>query len=166
MHRFLIVAALVLVVVGCGGSQSPTAPSGPQYPAISGTYRSSTFWQVRVVSVITGQSLTLNCSGSITLAQNGASFSGTFQQGDPCTVTTGSVTQGQVRTDGGISFGIAIPGADPNAFTALTGCVPISGSSLFNGLVSGNTLDANISGVLTCPDGDRISLTLRALGFR
>lgn len=164
MKHLLVLACFV--IIGCGGSKSPTAPIGPQYPQIAGTYRSNTFWQFRLVSVITGQSLNFNCSGSMTLTQNQASFSGTFQMAAPCDLATGNVTQGQVRTDGGVSFGTVIPGADPNAFTALTGCVFISGSTLYNGLVSGTTLDASISGVVACPDGDRVNITLRALGTR
>lgn len=83
-----------------------------------------------------------------------------------CGTTTGSVVSGSLRTDGGINFGLQIPGSDPNAFFFLTGCAFVSGTGIFNGLISGSTLDATMGAVIACSDGDRISVSFRAFGSR
>ncbi len=164
--RRLALAGVLCVTAACGGSSDgPTSPS-PQVPSIGGVYSSSSFWQIRLVRTADGATANLNCIGTMSVTQSGSAFSGSFTQGAPCDTLSGNITQGAIRSDGGVSFGITVPGADPNAFNALTGCVATAAGSQFNGIVSNRTMDASVSMVLNCPDEGQVTLTLRALGTR
>lgn len=167
MRRLFVVVAVLAASCG-GGSKGPTAPSGPTYPSISGSYSSSTFWSFRFTNVATGQSVTLTCPGSATIQQNNSVFTGSFvmQSNADCDPSSGQIRSGQLATDGGVSFDIVIPGADPNGLTALTGCSVLSGDSLLRGSIRTGVLDTSASAVLGCPNNARISLTMRWLGYR
>lgn len=167
--RRVVFAVAVFVVASCGGgSKGPTAPSGPTYPNIGGTYTSASFWSYRFTNVATGQNVTIVCPGSATFRQSGSTFSGSFIMqagGSGCDPSSGEIRSGQVATDGGVSFDLFIPGSDPNSLQALTGCRVISGDSLLRGSVSGNFLDAAATAGLDCP-GARLSVTMRTSGTR
>lgn len=165
MTRY-IACVLALIALGCGGSGGgPAAPNAPQYPNIGGTYNSNTLWQIRFQRVSDGASAEVACSGSITFSQSGGTFGGSFIMGAPCDPTSGSVVQGTVRMDGGVSFDTQVPGADPNALSALTGCTITSASGLYTGNVAGNSLQASASATLACATGT-IAATARIIGTR
>lgn len=164
--RKVLFAVVALTLTACGGS-SPTAPQGPQYPQIGGTYSSGSFWSFQFTNVRTGQSFTAACPGSATLSQNNSQFSGSFLMNSTatCNASSGQIRSGQVATDGGVSFDLFVPGADPNALTALTGCVVASGDTLIRGSIQTGRLDASSSAVLWC-GSETINVTMRLLGFR
>jgi hypothetical protein len=63
VRQFLLIAFVGLVVVSCGGKDSPGSPTGNN--ALSGTW----------AGTVTGQ---LVGSGRVTLAQNGAALTGSY----------------------------------------------------------------------------------------
>lgn len=67
MRLLPLVAALFLV--SCGGSSSPTAPQGPQYPAVAGSYAGT----VTIVLPEIQQSVT--CPATTVVTQTGANVS-------------------------------------------------------------------------------------------
>jgi hypothetical protein len=169
MRRLLpVVVALLVIVSACGGgSSSPTSPTTPSVPSIAVTYSSSAFWSFRFTHAVTGQSVTFTCPGSATIQQTGSSFFGSFvmNASSSCDASSGQIRSGQIAAGGAVSFDIFVPGADPNSFTALTGCTVISGDTLIRGSIQGVTLDASATAVLQC-GSDRLSLTMRTNGTR
>jgi hypothetical protein len=151
-HLIALIAALALLA--CGGGGGGNSPSEPGAPNVTGTYSSATFWRLQLTRQSDGAQLFQLCPGSLTIAsQAGSSFAGSFTMlaSSTCSPSSGSVVNGSVRGDAGVSFGLAFPGQDPNNLYALTGCTRASGDSLLNGSAAGGVLQASAVAVLNCP---------------
>jgi hypothetical protein len=84
-------------------------------------------------------------------SQSAGSFSGSFivQQSADCDTESGTIS-GEVRGDGGVNFSLDVPGDDPNAFQALTGCTVTSADDQYNGTFVGNQLSVTANATLSC----------------
>lgn len=162
----LLPACLALASCGGGGGGgSATAPT--VYPNVIGTYASSVFYSVQLRRLSDGATASGSCPGSMTInAQSSSSFSGAFNFNCSGSITSGSVS-GTVRVDGGVTFGVTVPGSDPNTFTALTDCVRASGDTAINGVAIASSLTASAIAVLDCPPPDNgVSATIQFFGNR
>jgi hypothetical protein len=63
----LLAAMPVCSLSGCGGSNTPTTPSPPQYPAVAGNYSGTATFNLITLGA------SLNCPASTTVTQSGAS---------------------------------------------------------------------------------------------
>jgi hypothetical protein len=167
MKRLAIAAAFV-TVVACEGYTGPTAPPGPTYPQVAGTYTSASFLTLRVLNagVLVNTEV---CPGSATIQQDASTLTGTIVMnvpaGDRDCVFAGTLVQGSVNPDGAVSFGLAVPGAGANFWT-VSGCTFVSGSSTFTGTITGTTLTASATATLTCPGNTTITATAELSGSR
>jgi hypothetical protein len=175
---------------GGGEEESQFDPSQPQpgvSEAFAGTYSGN--WEVLIYAFRPNLPDPIewlgegSCSGSVTLDPQslldrlfGRTFSGSYLMldsgsclADGITVS-GTVNDGQLRGDGGVNFGLQIPGSDGNFFEdvlAGSGFKPpqslfvLLGCSIINkdtenqmdGSILGNRLSAIASASLDCPGG-------------
>jgi hypothetical protein len=97
----------------------------------------------------------------IVSTQSGAAFQGTWQLSGGTTVSCGSAgtLSGQVEVSGalsGLTFGVAVGGLPAE-------CSRVAGDAEFEGTVTGDSLVAQNTETIRCPDGDgdrAISLAL------
>jgi hypothetical protein len=91
--RHLLLITLAVLTAACGGS-SPTAPSGPQYPQVAGTYNGS----INITLPELGTSL--NCPASTSVTQTGANINiAPIILGGQCVGTLGSIPLGSATID-------------------------------------------------------------------
>jgi hypothetical protein len=162
------IVALALLLTACGSS-SPTAPSGPTFPAVAGVYRNgNAIFQYTLVRLSDNATARLSCGGSVTLTQASNVIGGTFisRDGDCETPSSGVINGGRLNADGGVSFNLNVSGADPNYLTAAFGCVGLSASDGWAGAINGASLDVSATLVMDCPVDGRIQATLAIHGVR
>ena len=157
-------------------------PSGPQAgvsPAFAGEYDGNWTILIRWTEAATGDFRTVvgTCPGSVWLeAQTlldrlfGGNFGGSYliETGGSCTsgsTVSGEVSQGQLRDDGGVNFGLEIPGSDGNFFEDvlagsgvsndpdLLGCALTNADieNQMDGSILGGNLQAAASASMDCP---------------
>ena len=66
-----------------------------------------------------------------------------------CDNVSGTVF-GTLRSDGGVTLTIEVPGGDPNSFEDITGCVVISGDGAFSGSIQGRSISFDAGLVTDC----------------
>lgn len=162
--RRIACALALLMAVSCG-DDGPTSAT-PAVPDIAGVYQSPTFWQIRATRSFDGATFTETCPGTLTVTQTRSNFSGSFTMSGGCGTLTGSVSNGVIRSDGGLAFAIDAPGTNPGLLTSTTGCAVTSASSGFNGLVTGRTIDASATISLRCPIDGNVVVQYRIVGGR
>lgn len=162
--RLAIAVCAAALTGACGGGDS-TGPGNA--PNLRGTFAGT--WSLTFTNTSTGQSFSAVCPGTVTVSsQSGESFSGSFiiQGSGGCTETVTGTVSGAIRVDGGLNFGIQIPGGNPNEFEDITGCQFQSGDQQFNGTLSGNTLSVSASALYLCPNNQGGVVQLRVVvGF-
>lgn len=169
------------VTEGGGDEASQFDPGQPQpgvSAAFAGEYEGD--WEILIRwTDANGQVRTVVgvCPGSVWLEQQslldrlfGGSFSGSYfiQDAGGCSsgsTVSGAVRQGQLRDDGGVNFGLEIPGSDGNVFEDLLagsgvsddpdllGCAIINKDleNQMDGSILGADLSAAASASLDCP---------------
>lgn len=167
MYRLLAIS-LVLGLAACSSNDdfTPTTPGGPTVPTIGGTYSAPEMWRFELT--FPDDQINFICAGGITIAtQVGNDFSGTFFIRDSsCGDLGGTVSDGSLENDGRVSFGLTVPGTDPNFITAAFGCTYVSGDQILNGTLVGNQLTAEARTVMDCVPEGRGNLLLRLAGSR
>ncbi len=144
----LLVLLSLAGLSACGGSDS--GPMGPDSATVQGTYNGT--WTLRATEVGTGESVSNSCPGSVTISsQSGSSFQGSFiiRSTPDCDNVSGTVS-GTLRSDGGVTLTIDVPGGNPDSFEDLTGCVILSGDSAFSGSIQGRSISFDASFVTDC----------------
>ena len=179
-HACVFLAASL--VSACGGrTSSPSGPSTLTPPQIGGAYSGPTTdtsssppqqastWTIKFTRAGDSRLFFRSCTGTLVIQQTGSNFTGSFAQGDICAPSSGLVTTGVVRTDGGVTFSIAGPAADPLAWTGFARCtMVVPGTMDFTGTVIGGLLDASFAhdALIDCPNEGTVSLNVRLRGMR
>lgn len=156
MFRRAAIVLLALSVLACG-KDSPTSPqsSGPRYPSVAGTYRSSTMFTGTLTQLSTGQRIRVTCNGSVTIQQTGSRLSGSYLvegcSTDASIVGSGTIT-GTLQTDGGVSLRgrSGSGGNNLDAILAAIGCATIGADSAFSGRISGRNLNVEANATVQC----------------
>lgn len=187
-RRMQFAAAVVAgaVLAGCASdSSTPLTPDSDdpsifgssQNPAaqVAGTYTGN--W---MIEVLPDSGFVGTCPGTVTLAADtfkdvlegkpANSFSGTYfiQAAGSCSggvPITGEVTGGEIRDDGGVNFGMTVPGGDANLFEDVLaasginfdqlealGCSVVAGdvNNQMVGAILSNRMQAVTSAGLSC----------------
>jgi hypothetical protein len=113
--RIFVAVMMILGAIGCGGNSTPAVPS-PVYPNVLGTYSSRQFL-VTEITLPPGSGGS-TCPGSMTISvQTGDRFSGSFilqpcvtTSGDVGAISSGTVVDGAIRLDGGVTFSFQFQG--------------------------------------------------------
>ena len=158
MHGLLRALLLAAVLVsGCGGDSSPTAPTPPQFPDMVGGWGGT----LTINAAIAGISGSNTCTESWTITtQSAGQFSGAFQlSGGTSTscaqsgTVTGTLTNNGTITD--LTFSIQIG--------ATSGCTRLSATP-YTGVVTGGTsLSAQSSEQASCTGSGVTAVGSRAL---
>jgi hypothetical protein len=187
-RRLLCAAALVLgaVQVGCASDvSSPVAPEGDD-PSIFGREQSlaeqvaGTYTGNWTIEIRPGSGFVGTCPGTVIVhadtfkdvleGKPANSFSGTYfiEAAGDCaggTPITGEVAGGEIRDDGGVNFGMTVPGGDANLFEDVLaasginftqlealGCSVVAGdvNNQMVGAILSNRLEAVTSAGLSC----------------
>ncbi|MDX1395407.1 MAG: hypothetical protein R3195_13545 [Gemmatimonadota bacterium] len=195
-RRFFFAAALIAVAVqvGCASDVSTPLAFGPDdrespfeaeqnlAKQVEGVYTGSFMIEVLPDSGFVG-----TCPGTITVTADGIkgalegrssnSFSGTYfiEAAGDCASgipVTGNVTAGEVRDDGGVNFGMTVPGGDANLFEDILagsginfdqlealGCTVVAGDidNQMVGAIIANRMEAVTSAGLTCTQAGKDS---------
>jgi hypothetical protein len=184
MARAALIGLAAFLLCGCGGGPAtPSAPSASNLPQISGTYAGPTtdstvsppfqvlLWTIKFARARDNRPSASfrSCTGTLLIQQTGSTFTGTFSQGETCAPTTGVVTGGVVRADGGVTFAVRASAADPLAWTGFAGCtLAIPGTMDFTGTVAGGLLDASFAhdALIECPNDGSVTVNVRLRGAR
>jgi hypothetical protein len=167
MRRFYCLITLIcLTACSTDDDFTPVTPGGPTIPTIGGTYSSSTMWRFDYAPS-TGSEI-FTCAGGITIStQVGNDFSGTFFISDAgCGNLGGTVTGGQLQTDGTVTFNLTVEATDPNFLTWAFGCTYVSGDRGMTGTLTGNQLRTQARLVMDCPQDGRVNLFVQLDGTR
>lgn len=147
----VLLTCSVFALSGCGGGDS--APTGPTFPDITGTYSGN--WTLEVTNQNNGQSASASCPGSVTVAsQSEDSFSGSYRidATQDCNNDSGDIS-GSVRTDGGINFTLSSASGSSASFEDITGCTVTGGDNQLTGNVTSGNMSVDASFFADCPDG-------------
>lgn len=159
------------------GEPTPSEPENgtPDTLEIAGVYEVEWTVFAHNTSVVNEDLVEAICPGSITIeADGGADFAGSYLMLalEGCAngnSVSGAVTDGQLREDGGVNFGLRVPGSDDNIFEdflagsdiqleglRMLGCV-VEAKDEDNQMV-GSVLDGVISAAasaaVSCPDDE------------
>ncbi len=159
---------LLLAFAGCEGDSATPTAAGGEIPDVAGTYSSPTFWKLRLTRTSDGTFVTFECSGRISIeSQDGPLFSGTFRITRPCDATAqGSIRDGNVTSDGSVTFGYEVPGQSVTTLEEVSGCDVTSGGDTFRGSIVGGELAATLEAIAECPDEGRVEARLEVRGSR
>ena len=162
---------LTLGVVGtlsCGGGGN----SGPSaaFPDLTGGWGGN---QLPWVTGVTWPGFSNNgtgaCAGSLTVvSQTGGDFTGTFVQGDSCSVS-GQILDGHVQAQGAISFRLVPEEGDPFpdwARRQVEGCTPVGDTEVYEGALIGDWLKVERTLSYDCPNNGRTIIQLAFSGVR
>lgn len=124
--------------------------SGGNCARLGGTYRGT--WSLEAEAGIAEYYGWPSEAGSVTIStRNRGSITGSFIiKGDR--PLSGSIS-GRIQTDGGVSFGLTVPGSNPNGFEAATGCVVTSADNELKGTISNGVMSVSASFHAACPNG-------------
>lgn len=156
VRRLLTVASTIAMFAACGGSKSPGGPT-PQYPNLVGGWNGTLTIAAVELSPPYRRASNICTESWIINTQNGGQFSGTFQESGgtfvPC-ASSGTLS-GAVSASGqvsGLSFAVVV---------GATSCRRLLGDGIWAGILTGNSLVAQRTDRLQCPNetGDR-SLSL------